>query len=435
MKLIGVAANRTYVNEQAGFDLLPDGLMRLTPSDYSVESPVFRILIDVIGVQQGPGAFDAYAIGFREDEWGVSYFGPGVAPVNTTLAQHHGWNGYGNESAEEGLLERDRIRPSQDLNWTSTDMYAESTRRYANSNLCPRVDDSLCSELANETAERYRTQTPNVIIGAAFIQAALSTDPADLAGFGALGERVSPASPLGSRVSAGEPRPLVEPTGSARPLERPQTPMPFVQEPTKVPGPTSPPPFVFHSATTAFVKPPGGGVPPLVVASVAFALAVTLAALYSRVAKHNETLICARRAEILKHLHDRGPTTMSEIARLIGVDRTTIQYHAHMLARASRLSLYRKGRLAVLALPGQPEPDRIGPPLATDRVYELLRTHGGSVSRKTLPQLASDIPTRTLKQALRDLQKQGRIERVFGAGEPVIRIPGSVAPAGGTSAG
>lgn len=418
LSFVGVALNRSFINDAAGSALLPDGSMTLTPSDYSVEHPVFTILIDVIGVQRGPEPLDHFAIMFTNEGVGFLYLGPGLNPINTTPDEHGYWGPWGKEGAETGLVERDRIRPQQDFKNTSLD---ERLDDIPTTTACGELDSATgCEAILAEQVAAVEAASPNVIVGAAFIQALVTTDPADFPATEGLSPRESLQAPLGFRVPLGAPATLS--------LPKPPTPTLDLQPPAgpprpasdERPGPSGPSNLLSVAAKVA--TPPSA--PPLnaaFLASVAFGLAILLAVLYSRVLRREETLVTERRRAILDAL-GTGPLTLSDLSRKLGVDRTTVDYHARMLQKASRIILTRHGRRLVLALPGVGQPEQAIGLHARDVIFRLITENGGALPRSKLQQLAAGMPLRTTNRVLKELSKSGRIERVHGSGEPVLRV-------------
>lgn len=416
VRFVGVAANRTFVNELVGHALLPDGSMMLTPSEYEVEHPVFRILIDVVGVKRGFGPADGLAVLFTDDGFGFEYFGPGLNPVNTTSGTHGAWMIYGKEGAEEGLIERDRVRPQQDFNSTSVD---ERLDDIPTTRACQ--EDLLgCEGTLAVPVESAKAATPNVIIGAAFVQALVTTDPENFPTGDGVGPRETPSVPLGGRSALGPPTPL----------PRSPTPTPSL-EPNPPGGPARPkadpwrepirPDGQLSTALRATTPPPTGpALDGALAVTVAFVVAVLLAVLYSRVLGREDALVTRRRHSILNAL-EAGPMTLSDLTRSLGVDRTTVAYHARMLQKASKLVVTRLGRRVVLSLPGVEEPQRAVTPHAREVIFQLITTNGGILARSKLHELTAEIPLRTRNRVLKELSNNGLIECVQGAGEPMIR--------------
>lgn len=416
---IGVGVNRTYANEVVGYDLLPDGAVELIPSDHSVEHPLFEILIEVVGVREGIGPLVAF--GFGEDEWGASYYGPGVLPPDAALRQHDPWIAYGDEGSEYGLLERDRIRPTQDFGGAATDAAVDDWHMaLLRPTVCGEVGGP-CAATFDAAIATYHEATPNVEFGAAFVEVDLGTDPSALSPSTSMLARESSASPL-TRTQAAQPDVRLSR------LETPQpTWFPLVGSPVgggpfpHNPDPTAPPLVAQDAGMIA--TPPREDIPALLTASIAFAIAVLLAALYARV-RPQDSLASGRREAILSTLRARGPLTVADLARSLGVDRTTIEYHARLLARGSVVGIRRHDRYVLLMLPGQPVPEAIGRVRAADQLLTALVNAGGSAERSDLGKLVPTMPARTLKHALKQLQEEGRVERVQGAGAAFVRLVG-----------
>lgn len=157
--------------------------------------------------------------------------------------------------------------------------------------------------------------------------------------------------------------------------------------------------------------------PPLLAHATALALAILLGALYSRLRKE-DLLSAPHRARILAALHEKGPQRAGALAKLTGVDRTTIEYHTSQLERAGLVHAHRRGRWVFIALPGQDVPeDHIPSAALTAMVRDAIASRGGEILRTELHAALPTVPQRTRNHTLRQLVASGAVrETVTGAG-------------------
>jgi len=169
------------------------------------------------------------------------------------------------------------------------------------------------------------------------------------------------------------------------------------------------------------LRPPGADA---FLAAAAFALAlVTSALLYSRFHR-DEALRHERRAQILSLLEREGPQSFPQLGRALGVDRTTVEYHARMLQRTGHLRLERAGKLVYALLPRQaldPRLVRAAPDAAT-ALLRILRERGGELPRAALHEAAEAYPQRARNHAIARLARAGAIERVFVGNVETLRL-------------
>jgi DNA-binding transcriptional ArsR family regulator len=415
---VGVAVNRTYVNEAAGFQLLPDGSMMFTPSEYAISNPLFDVLVDDVGTQRGPGPLHSFGIYFNDTRFGLYVFAPDPVSGNMTPAERKASWAYVDDGASQGVVHRHEIRPNQDFGDASSD-YME---REWTTVLCYSQSDPQCAGAADSIADSYEAATPNVAGGVAFIEAEVATDPTDIGpDSSAIGARDQMRSPLAARS------PLLRPQGLNRdPSAKPLVPiLPLVGGGPSGPPQPGAPRHTLPGLRIPAVSPmtPMGKpiVPPVAAYSAAFATAVILAALYAKI-RDRDALLSGRRAQIFEIVKERGPTPLAELARELGVDPSTLDYHARALARGKFVTIYRVDRKIVIGTPGNSSVNVPRKPCSRDALLDLIKANGGTLPRAELHRLAADIPIRTRNQALRELRAAGVVEALQGTGVTLIRI-------------
>lgn len=414
---LGVAVDRSFVNDALGFPLLPDGAVMLTPEDYSAPHPAFRLLIETVGERRGPGDLQAFGVAFTEKGYGLSYYGPGLHPNDTSVGEHGIWTVYGDPSSS--VISRDEIRAYVDISETSVDERFDDVDGLS---ACERLESADCQDAVEATTDLARETAPDAAVGLRFDHAVVATDPdAIVAPGGGEDARAAPAA-ASSAPSGDVAAPRMSLASPPRAALTPHAASPGARTPAPG-GENAPdahhPPLSAAAVVIEPQRPPE--LAPIVAASVALAVAVMLAAFYSRVLRREDALFTESRSAILGALAN-GPKSIADIARELALDRTTVEYHARMLEKASRVVVRRVERRVVLCLPGVKDAERAIAPRAKDVLARLIAEQGGAVTRRRLEELATGMPLRTQNRALQDLRAAGLLERVEGPEEPVLRL-------------
>lgn len=401
--LIGV--NRTFVNDAVGYSLLPDGTLVVDLSDYSTPNPVFRLFVEQIGSQHGPGPAEPFGLVVNETGYAVEYFGPGIYPANTTLDDHSVGSSYPN------IANYERIGPINVLESTTTDRSIRDTLTGG----CRLLANAPCFDTMSGVANRSANLTPEVVWGVEFLEPSLGLGTGGFGSAETLSNRSSVEGP-----STGRPA-LMAPPGP-RADSPPVTPM-LARGGTGEPEVTNPPggdprdvkPGPLGPAPTGPDLRGGDGIPVLIAISAAFALAVLCASLYSRVTRDRDLLLAGSRARLLELIRQRGPLSLSTLSREIGVDRKTAIYHIRILAKTNQVQVHKLNRQVVVGLPRQTIPEGRGETRRSPscrRLLTVLAESGGELERGQLVKRL-DLPARSRNRALRACIELGEVQRVW----------------------
>lgn len=397
--------DRDSINDFAGFMLLPGGDLTIAPSAYRLPNPAFLILAEEVGTVRGAGPASGFGLTFREGGMGGWYVGPALEPM-LPVGQRGFWTPYASD--EPGgtrfyAFTNDSILIGEDFGDSSTD---------ARLNEVPVVLTRLSGLSAEPAAQLILTAeetTPNVLFGGGFVAAEASTE-AELATRTAWSPQPADGGPLGSRAPVID-LPAARPwqSDSSGPLYHGGAPLnSSIDVPLQRPHENRD--LVISRSELDLPRPDPD--PPILPLTAAFALAILLAALYSRL-KKEDLLQAPHRARILSALDERGPLRLAALARIVGVDRTTVGYHVELLERAELVVPLRAGRWVYIGLPGQPLPasSMAGGELGA-AVRDLLALHGGELPRAQLHEFLSGVPQRTRNHALRQLVAAGAVREI-----------------------
>lgn len=400
---VEVWIDRTQINDAIGFDLLPDGAVRFAPSMHEVPYPPPRLLAEHVGTKRPAELGGNWGVTFREDGMGLWYFGPDLNPIDPTPHPDGFWWPYGttNDEADATLdSDNDSINLGEDYGNISNDDIADDIE---DDSVCAFLGSPGCVIVLHPYITAVRQTTPNIIIGAELTQAraGLENESPNLASNGGAKEG---GIPLGPRAwvetpASLRPRDMLSPSGPGAIPDPGSRPIP----PSSRDGP-APYSVVPHGPKPIPSTPPDASLGLRHVA--AFAIAVALAALFSRMRKEDMLADPHRRA-ILSELA-AGPQRLSALAPKLGIDRTTIAYHASQLARVGLVLLERRGRSTFVLLPGQEAPAR---GMVTGEVggavREVLSARGGRILRVELHAALREIPQRSRNHAIRQLVETG----------------------------
>lgn len=425
IRSVGVALNRSRLNDAAGREIVGETALVVDSSALRLPNPTFRILTENVGTQHAPAPANDTAVIFDAEGFGVAYEGfelgnlsGGPTPRRWYFAYSEGQGvGYDHVSLYGTLAE------------SSTD---DQARLWLGAE-CWAIDVGWCTGLGRSSASAAADALPNLVVGIDVDAAAAATDPTLLAGendttraaadFAAAPRTrsIAPARPLTWPTMGPEPFPLRAPRSSYWP--GPATPAPHAPaEPT------------LRGLTNQRVVPQAPSMP-LSIAVTILVLALAAAAMYSRVTRREEALLHERRLAMLALLAEHGPLPFAEVGRRLGVDRTTVEHHARLLRRTEHVRLERVGRNLFVALPGQELPaDELGAGEAAAAIVDILRQRGGALPRVDLQKAASKFPARSRNEALRRLASRGHVERAFAGAVEVIRLSTASRQPAGTAA-
>ncbi|HET6403752.1 MAG TPA: winged helix-turn-helix domain-containing protein [Candidatus Thermoplasmatota archaeon] len=409
---LGVAVDDGAAEDALGHPLLPDGLLALDGSDIYLEHDVFVLLIARVGSRGAPAPLDGFGLVLDDARYGVRYVGPSPQdPTGEPRPRALAWN-----FSDEGVGKR-RLGPFHVQGNTSTDARAEDAATFP----CVVLRDAACEEAQAARAAQLAALTPNARVGLAFHRVALAASRDALEG-GALAAREGAAHAL-ERPALPQPPSSprsAAPSAPARVEAGPRADAPAAALSSPAPEPAGPSGVRALGAAPP-LRPPGADA---LLAAAAFALAlVTSALLYSRFHR-DEALRHERRAQILSLLEREGPQSFPQLGRALGVDRTTVEYHARMLQRTGHLRLERAGKLVYALLPRQaldPRLVRAAPDAAT-ALLRILRERGGELPRAALHEAAEAYPQRARNHAIARLARAGAIERVFVGNVETLRL-------------
>lgn len=132
--------------------------------------------------------------------------------------------------------------------------------------------------------------------------------------------------------------------------------------------------------------------------------------------------LAPHRATLLDAIARHGPSSPAQLARMLGVDRTTVRHHVRILARDGLVRFATHGRRVLVTLPNQSAP--LGPselPSTMNALWNIVIQAGGTLARGELHRRASHIPHRSRNYALRRLVESGRVEVVQSANVETVR--------------
>lgn len=417
-----LSQNITFVGirfqEPTPLSLLPDDAIIIRPSDWSIPFPVFRVLIDHVGNRSAPAPAGDWGVGFTEERMGFTYFGPGLNPIDPTPKGGHGFSTrYGDEGREEGLVERDRIRPSQDYGTTSTHERADEVGEIA----CYLEDQGVCASEVQQLSADAKTAAPDVIIGLRLVGAAVNGEPADL-GDPTLGARSEVAEPLGARQMERLP--------TTKSRESPFQPLDVSGHGVRILSPRESPRDQGPRQAGLVVGTPLGPEPvplgprfAIATGAAATFLALAVALLYARIHRRDEALRSERRQRLMDIVAARGPQTIAALSRELALDRTTVEHHARVLHRTGQTTLLRANKFVYVAMPGQSLSDVPEPMRPTQaKLLQVLAERGGQATRADLAALTPTMAQRSRNHALGELVKRGTLRVDYDGYTQTIRL-------------
>lgn len=399
IRYIGVGFNETFrasANDMVGYPLLPSGdIIHGDASALRLHHGVFPLLVEHIGTKQGPAG--VFFIAFSEESWSWGYLGPGLSPLDTTIASRQQTSGYydgGTGYEETGGFEEIVIESDTD----------EVIRSWALAS-CYELHDATCVGQENQV-DVLESTTPNVAFSLLLYetQVAGSSDT--------LGRRQQDIV----RGSAGEASLL---RGSAlQPNNRPQpemelrAPIEWRRPPSNDSGPSGQkdPVHVQLSSNVTMQSPEPEEIARWSAAgayAASFAIALAMASLYARISRRDDALRSQRRTLILSILREKGPRTIAELAHDVQLDWSTVEHHARLLKKTGHVNITRDRSRAVVALPGQNGHLAESKPTAWHQILCALNESGGTLLRHELHARLAWIPLRTRNHALNQLAMRG----------------------------
>lgn len=413
LRSIHVAANRSVVDSTPAQWLVPDGSITIRREMLELPNPLMPALSQHVGRVRLPAPFETYVLYFNETEHGVEYVGPSATPLNLTPTQHHHPYAY----SSDGGVEYDTIGPSRDYGEASTDQVLPFL-----SAACSALEATACTRAVNAADSRARAATPNITVGLEFHEIAAATNESAFSFDEALERSSSDQSPLSRRSVADVPRlSRPPPAGAEVRLGAGHSGPPGQAEPR--PSVEDRPIFTRATRTAIFEPPSIADHTKALAVAASFALALALAALFSRF-HGKEALEHAKRKRILELLDARGPMSFPEVGRALGVDRTTVDYHVRLLIKTGFVKTTRGGRVVYVHRPGQ----EIDPSLrrsdadASDALLGILRGSGGRMPRGELHHAAGAYSQRARNGALQRLIERGVVERAFEGNVEIVRF-------------
>lgn len=406
---VGVIADPESVDPRLA--LLPDGGLVMDGSDFALDNPIFVLYHENIGILRGPDPLSPLA--FTIDEEGVWVWIPWTDPMAGD--PHLGFERRGMAHGNGTGVQYDRIGPFNDLpvktasdyqvaNWLACDPYLP------------------CLPAQAPIVKAYQDATPNIWtdlrfdeVGAGSNRSIFKEDAATPKGGSSHYGGRSPSFPDEADPRKATPFGMLwgEPGITERDI--------LQDEPLPRTDPSTPKPPIRQADPDAS-EPNASSL--LATAAAAFVLAVILAALSSRFRSREDALQHEGRQRILKLVEERGPQSVSQIARAMGHDRTTILYHARILARTGAAELRPHGRALLVSLPRQalPSADPLGGMRAARDLVAHIERAGGRVLRARLHELAAHIPQRSRNAALRELAARGVIACRLEDGAEIVAL-------------
>lgn len=408
---VGVAIDDSEIEAVTGYPLLPDDAIIIDSGWLVLRHEAFVVLAQQVGRTYAPAPADHYGLIVTSERYGVAYFGPPLQqPTGDAQPRELSWN-----YSDDGVGYR-QVGPFGSQGNTSSDARVLDALTFP----CVVLRDASCQHAENATSTQLAALTPNVEIGLSFYQVGMTTE---LGGFpsAAFGARASGSRPAAKAPVAAAPLPLAkDPDPPTRltpaPVQRPQR--STLTSPQGPAGGRGVPSVALETLTPT--APPDRGV---VLVAASFALALALAALFSRF-HGKEALEHAKRKRILELLDARGPMSFPEVGRALGVDRTTVDYHVRLLIKTGFVKTTRGGRVVYVHRPGQ----EIDPSLrrsdadASDALLGILRGSGGCMPRGELHHAAGAYSQRARNGALQRLIERGVVERAFEGNVEIVRF-------------
>lgn len=343
VEYLGVAVDANDAAPE-GAPLLPDGGLVIPLRGQSVPVPVWDLLHD----DPDRGTYVPIAPGFavRLNRTGVhlAHYGPettdlesGVQPRTKTISWTEG------DAAEGGGVQYDRIILPSAVFDEGPDQHTDALLGYGPYMFVSnRVDEPLILQSMSSASELQRTLTPNVTYGFRLDSLEIAQNVSDLGtrpvaalepaiSSGATMDVPLPPARLWIELATIEPLPL----GSIEDRDAPPA--------TAGPDSTHPTTTAKEAAERHSTPESWSALAGLAASAAVGAVLRIVLALYRRIA-HPDLLQNPSRAAVYDVVRTRNGIRVRDLAHVLDLDRTTIEYHIRQLERGSYVASRRVGR-------------------------------------------------------------------------------------------
>lgn len=343
LRYVGVAYDASVLPRSGFFPLLPSDEFRVSFAALRFGNPVFDSLVGDPSEGVRVSGADPFYAGVNETGVFLNYFGPTTRDLYAMPSEHHwtmNWSD-GDESDDQGVT-WNNVAPithvGDETDEQSTDTLLTGVPLILLERAAPNEEAYATGEDLLQVRERV---TPNVIYGLGFDEVHLTDDPAELGTQRNISGSAS--GPIGGTVATAPPQSLSE-------IREPRDPIPISALGVPLPDVGSGP----LAATEPTAQPPTGRVPEgagslapnfrshrVVLGAAAGALALwAIIALYRRI-RNEDAVIAETRASILATVRNSPGIRLSNLAQVVGLDRTTVAYHVRVLEAARLIRAHR----------------------------------------------------------------------------------------------